>query len=127
MLGDWPPLTIPNRLCAPFAAQSRAVKRKVIQRLRVLGAIEGVSFLLLLGIAMPLKYGFGHAHATFWPGLGHGILFLLYCAGLMHVKFLLGRPFRWAVKFFIAALLPFGPFVMDRGLKHDLDEIDPQS
>ena len=114
MLGDWPPLTIPNRLCAPFAAQSRAVKRKVIQRLRVLGAIEGVSFLLLLGIAMPLKYGFGHAHATFWPGLAHA-------------KKPLGKPLRWAVKFSIAALLPFGPFVMDKGLKRELEEIDPQS
>ena len=127
MLGDWPPLTIPNRLCAPFAAQSRAVKRKVIQRLRVLGAIEGVSFLLLLGVAMPLKYGFGHAHATFWPGLAHGILFLIFCAALAHAKKTLGKPPSWAVKFSIAAPLPFGPFVMDKGLKHDLDEIDSQS
>ena len=103
------------------------MKQKVIQRLRVLGAIEGISFLVLMGIAMPLKYGFGHGHATFWPGLVHGIFFLLYCAALAHAKMVLGRPFRWAGKFFIAALLPFGPFVMDRGLKRELEEIDSQS
>jgi integral membrane protein len=105
----------------------RRLKRTVIQRLRVLGTIEGTSFLVLMGIAMPLKYGFGHAHATFWPGLVHGILFLLYCAALIHAKKTLGRSLRWAGKFFIAALLPFGPFVMDRGLKRELDEVDSQS
>ena len=103
------------------------MKRRVIQRLCVLGAIEGVSFLLLLGVAMPLKYGFGHAHATFWPGLAHGILFLLFCAALAHAKKTLGKPLSWAMKLFIAALLPFGPFVMDRGLKRELEDIDSQS
>ena len=98
------------------------MKRTLIQRLRVLGTIEGISFLVLMGIAMPLKHGFGHAHAIFWPGLMHGILFLLYCAALAHAKMVLGRPLGWAVKYFIAALLPFGPFVMDKNLKRELDE-----
>jgi len=115
-------MTILNRNRGAFAAQSRAVKQKVIQRLRVLGTIEGISSIVLMGIAMPLKYGFGHAHATFGPGLVHGILFLLYSAALAHAKMVLGRPFYWAVKFFIAALLPFGPFVMDKGLKREMDD-----
>ena len=105
----------------------RRLKRTLIQRLRVLGTIEGVSFLLLMGVAMPLKHGFGQAHATFWPGLMHGVLFLLYCAALAHAKMVLGKPLGWAVKLFIAALLPFGPFVMDKGLKRDWEENDPQS
>jgi integral membrane protein len=98
------------------------LKRTVIQRLRTLGIIEGISFLVLMGIAMPLKYGFDYTHATFWPGLAHGILFLLYCAALIHAKMVLARPLGWAVKLFIAALLPFGPFVMDKNLKRELDE-----
>ena len=98
------------------------MKRTLIQQLRVLGTIEGISFLVLMGIAMPLKYGFGHAHATFWPGLVHGGLFLLYCAALAHAKKTLGRSLRWVVKLFIAALLPFGPFVMDGGLKREMDD-----
>ena len=105
----------------------RRLKRTLIQRLRVLGTIEGISFLVLMGIAMPLKYGFNHAHATFWPGLVHGVLFLFYCAALAHAKMVLGKPLGWAVKLFIAALLPFGPFVMDKGLKRDWEENDPQS
>jgi integral membrane protein len=100
----------------------RRLKRTVIQRLRVLGTIEGISFLVLMGIAMPLKYGFDYTHATFWPGLAHGILFLLYCAALAHAKRVLARPIGWAVKLFTAALLPFGPFVMDKNLKRELDE-----
>ncbi|MBC8325269.1 MAG: DUF3817 domain-containing protein [Verrucomicrobia subdivision 3 bacterium] len=98
------------------------MKQKIIQRLRVLGTIEGISFLVLMGIAMPLKYGFGHAHAIFWPGLIHGVLFLLYCAALAHAKMMLSKPLGWAVKLFIAALLPFGPFVMDGNLKREMDD-----
>jgi integral membrane protein len=100
----------------------RRLKRRVIQRLRVLGAIEGISFLVLMGIAMPLKYGYDYAHATFWPGLVHGVLFLLYCVTLAHAKRTLERPLRWAGKFFIAALLPFGPFVVDKTLKQEMDD-----
>ena len=100
------------------------MKRTVIQRLRILGTIEGISFLVLMGIAMPLKYGSGHEHATFYPGLVHGTLFLLYCAALAHAMKVLGRPLRWSVKLFIAALLPFGPFVMDRGLKREMETVD---
>ena len=90
--------------------------------MRVLGSIEGISFFVLMGIAMPLKYGFGHTHATIWPGLVHGVLFLLYCAALAHVKMVLSKPLGWAVKLFIAPLLPFGPFVMDRSLKREMDD-----
>ena len=103
------------------------MKRRVFQRLRTVGTIEGTSTLLLFFVAMPLKYGFGHAHATFWPGLVHGVLFLLYCAALAHTKMVLGKPLGWAMKLFLAALLPFGPFVMDRGLKRELEDTDSQS
>ena len=98
------------------------MKRRVLQRLRVIGAIEGVSFILLLGIAMPLKYMAGKPLAVTITGMIHGGLFLLYCAALAHAMKVLGRSLRWSVKLFIAALLPFGPFVMDRGLKHETDD-----
>jgi len=117
----------PESPLRPVCGTVRRLKRTVIQRLRVLGTIEGISFLVLMGIAMPLKYGFDYTHATFWPGLAHGILFLLYCAALAHATRVLARPLGWAVKYFIAALLPFGPFVMDKGLKREWEENDPQS
>ena len=100
----------------------RALKRRVLQRLRVIGAIEGVSFIVLMIAAIVFKRILGQKEAIFIPGLVHGILFLLYCAVLAHAMKVLGRPLRWSVKLFIAALLPFGPFVMDRGLKHETDD-----
>jgi hypothetical protein len=33
------------------------------------------------------------------------------------------RPVKWAMKFFVAALLPFGPFVVDKSLKHEIGEL----
>ena len=49
-------------------------------RLRVIGWGEGLSFLLLLGIAMPLKYWFGQPGYVRVVGMAHGALFLLYVA-----------------------------------------------
>ena len=103
------------------------MKRRVLQRLRVIGAIEGVSFIVLMIAAIVFKRILGQKEAIFIPGLVHGILFLLYCAALAHAIKVLGRPLRWGVKLFIAALLPFGPFVMDRRLKHEMETADTQS
>jgi len=105
----------------------RALKRRVLQRLRVIGAIEGVSFIVLMIAAIVFKRILGQKEAIFIPGLVHGILFLLYCAVLAHAIKVLGRPLRWGVKLFIAALLPFGPFVMDRRLKREMETAGTQS
>lgn len=79
--------------------------------------IEGVSFLLLLGIAMPLKYLAGQPAAVKIVGWAHGILFVLFCLALAEVFF---RE-RWTVwkagAVFASALVPFGPFVVDRRFK----------
>jgi len=88
-----------------------------IARLRAFGMIEGVSFLVLLGIAMPLKYLAGMAMAVKIVGWIHGLLFVAFCWALVEAK----REKRWpaskAIKVLIAALLPFGPFIIDRNLK----------
>ncbi len=87
-----------------------------IARLRFIGKLEGVSFLLLLGLAMPLKYLLGIAMAVKVVGWAHGLLFMALCWALL-TAFTDGRlPFKHAVLVFVAALLPFGPFVADRGL-----------
>lgn len=85
-----------------------------VARLRHLGHIEGISFLLLLGVAMPLKYFGGIPKAVTYVGWAHGILFVAFCFALLHVL----RDARWSIwrgaVVFIAALLPFGPFLIDR-------------
>ena len=89
----------------------------MIRTLRILGNVEGVSYLLLLGVAMPLKYAFGLPLAVKIVGMTHGVLFLAYCALLVPCL----RKFKWKMGFglylFLATLIPFGTFVTDRKLK----------
>lgn len=84
---------------------------------RWLSYLEGVSFLILLCIAMPLKYMFDHPQAVAITGAIHGLLFVLYLVGVVVMIFL----FKWRIirilGAVLAAFLPFGPFVFDRRLK----------
>jgi integral membrane protein len=82
--------------------------------LRRIALMEGVSFLLLLGIAMPLKYFAGMPMAVKVVGWAHGILFAALCLALLQVLMQTNWPLKRAVLVFVAALLPFGPFVLDR-------------
>ncbi len=43
----------------------------------------------------------------------HGVLFIIYCAALWHAMRVNERSLKWVVKYFVAALVPFGPFVVD--------------
>lgn len=92
-----------------------------IGRIRLAGLVEGVSFLLLLGIAMPLKYLAGRPEAVMVVGWAHGVLFVLYAA----VTFMAWGGgqirFKTVVLAAAAAMLPGGPFLIDGYLKR-LDE-----
>lgn len=75
-----------------------------------IGIAEAISFLALLGIAMPLKYLANMPMAVSIVGMAHGVLFLAY----LYVAFDCWQTFRWPFKKFflagVASLLPFGPF-----------------
>lgn len=85
-----------------------------IRAFRMIGTLEGISFLLLLGIAMPLKYMAGIPEPVKIVGWAHGVLFVLYVAAVVQAKFTL----NWSIKqvFFalLASVIPFGPFIIDR-------------
>ncbi len=89
-----------------------------VHLLRGLALTEGVSFLVLLGVAMPLKYFAGLPQAVKLFGWAHGVLFVALCLVLLKVT----REERWpltrSAMVFVAALLPFGPFVIDHRLKN---------
>jgi integral membrane protein len=87
-----------------------------IGRLRVIGIWEGVSFLVLLGIAMPLKYLAGHPEAVRIVGMAHGILFLLYIWAAIQAAVEHDWPWRRTLVVLVASLLPAGPFVVDAKL-----------
>jgi integral membrane protein len=84
--------------------------------LRILGNIEGVSY-LLLGLAMPLKYIWGYPMAVKIVGMAHGVLFLAYCLYLIPCM----QAHRWSLRFsfflFLATLIPLGTFVTDRKIR----------
>jgi integral membrane protein len=82
-------------------------------RLRVIGWWEGVSFLLLLGVAMPLKYFAGMPQAVRIVGLAHGVLFMLYVAAALHAAWTHRWPWRRTGLVLLASVLPAGPFLVD--------------
>ena len=79
-----------------------------LSALRTTGIIEGISFLILLGIAMPMKYVFGQPEMVRFVGSLHGVLTILYILLLINVSMRM----RWSIKTtalaFIASLIPFG-------------------
>ena len=85
--------------------------------LRSVALLEAVSFLLLLFVAMPLKYGLGMPMAVKIMGSVHGGLFVLFCFALWRVLMTTNWPFSRAVLVFIASLLPFVPFFIDRRMR----------
>jgi len=82
-------------------------------RLRVIGFWEGVSFLLLLGIAMPLKYLAGWPDAVRVVGMAHGVLFILYVAAAIQAAIEYEWTWRRTGLVLVASLLPAGPFIVD--------------
>jgi len=89
-----------------------------ISRLRTVGIYEGLSYLLLLGIAMPLKYMFGMPLLVKYVGWAHGLLFVLYMVALLQVTLVHRWSFLKVAAGVIASLLPFGPFILDKKLLH---------
>jgi len=94
-----------------------------IGRLRAAGMVEAVSFLLLLGVAMPLKYFAGLPLAVKIAGWIHGLLFMAFGVCLLVAHGERQWPMRWTALVFVAGLLPFGPFIIDRRLKIEQSEV----
>lgn len=84
-----------------------------IGRLRLIGFLEGVSFLLLLGIAMPLKYVWGDPQAVRVVGMAHGVLFLAYLAATLQATLEYEWTWKRAALVAAASLVPFGTFYAD--------------
>ena len=89
-----------------------------IKTLRFVGLLEGISFLLLLFIAMPMKYLMDNPILVKYVGMGHGVLFIAFLVVLCVVC----EKQKWSLSVFlmglIASILPFGPFIFDRKLKN---------
>ena len=91
--------------------------------LRAVSITEGVSFLMLMLVAMPLKYIWDQPLAVKWTGWAHGVLFMALGALLLLAMWRASLPFRIAAIVGVAALLPGGPFFADRLLKRHQESI----
>ena len=92
---------------------------KAVHLFRIIAITEGISYLILLLIAMPLKYFADLPEAVTYVGWVHGVLFVTLGILALMVKPILNKKFGWLVKVFIAAILPFGTFILDREVKKD--------
>lgn len=81
--------------------------------LRIVAFLEGVSFLILLGIAMPLKYLAGHPEMVRITGMAHGILFMAYIPMVLYVKWERDWSLRKTALALAASVIPFGTFWAD--------------
>ncbi|MEM7700218.1 MAG: DUF3817 domain-containing protein [Verrucomicrobiota bacterium] len=98
-----------------------------VGRVRVSSILDGISYLVLLGIAMPLKYFADLPVAVRIVGSIHGALWILLCLALLIALLRKRLSFVWCVIVFVAALVPAAPFFLDRGLKRFDQQEQPAS
>lgn len=86
---------------------------------RKVAAAEGLSYLLLLFIAMPLKYWADMPLAVKYTGWAHGLLFVMYIVILIMAWTEYKWNFKKVAMIGAASLLPFAPFIVDKKLKEE--------
>lgn len=84
-----------------------------VKRLKIIALLEGISFLVLLFIAMPLKYLADQPWMVKQVGMAHGVLFVLYVIMVIEVKIALDWSFRKMLIAMGASIVPFGTFFIN--------------
>lgn len=91
--------------------------QNAFSRFRLVSFIEGLSYLILVFIAMPIKYFGENPYPVKVVGMSHGVLFILF----MLVLFLAKNRYKWhtglTFQLFVYSLLPFGFLVIEKALK----------
>lgn len=93
--------------------------KKTFTLFRKIAMIEGISFLILLFIAMPLKYAADLPLAVRIVGAIHGGLFVAFMVWMYLVYDQYGMTIKWMLKAFIASIIPFGTFWMEKEWKRE--------
>ncbi len=89
------------------------MKNDTFSRFRIISIIEGLSYLLLVFIAMPLKYMFDYPMAVKVVGMSHGVLFILFFVALVMAM----NKYKWkflGFQLFVYSLIPFGFILIER-------------
>lgn len=91
--------------------------KNAYSRFRIISILEGLSYLILVFIAMPIKYIGENPYPVKIVGMSHGVLFILFCIFLFDAL----RKCNWdkgvAFQYFVYSLIPFGFIIIDKSLK----------
>ncbi len=89
----------------------------VINRFRLISAIEGLSYLILVFIAMPIKYlGDNPLYVKFF-GMAHGVLFIIFMLSIFEAKIKKNWDTGFTFQLFVFSLIPFGAFAIESRVK----------
>lgn len=84
-----------------------------LRNFRILAFVEGVSFLLILFVTMPMKYLYDMPMPNKIVGSVHGFLFLGYCLYALQLKWARSWSIGKLLLLWLASIIPFGTFVAD--------------
>lgn len=98
----------------PTTALPQQGPDKTLKRLRLIAILEGISYLVLLFVAMPLKYMAGDPRAVQLVGMLHGWLFVLYCLLLVLAHFQCKWNWGKTILGFVLSFIPFGTFYAEK-------------
>lgn len=85
-----------------------------VKTFKIISTLEAISFLVLLLIAMPLKYIWEMPEMVQIVGMAHGVLFLLYVAGAVYISQILNWKTKTLFIVVLCSIIPFGPFYVER-------------
>ena len=88
-----------------------------IKIFRFVAIAEAVSFLILLCIAMPLKYYAGFPEAVKFAGMMHGLLFVAYIVLAWETMNKLNKNWNWFLMAIVYAIIPLGAFYMEKKIR----------
>jgi integral membrane protein len=98
-------------------------KIKVLKNFKIIAIAEGISFLVLLLVAMPLKYMMQIPEPVKYVGWAHGVLFVLYGILLLQVFIVVKWSFIKTLVAFLVSFIPFGTFWLDARINKEIAEM----
>ena len=104
--------TLRSYLAIIFAQKS--ILKKGIKLFKIISFFEAVSFIVLLCVAMPLKYIWDMPQLVQVVGMAHGVLFILYIVFAIYAWQVLHWSFKKLSIAILCSVVPFGPFYVER-------------
>jgi len=87
-----------------------------VNKFKIINSLEGLSFIILLFIAMPAKHYFGQPLAVTFAGWIHGLLFIAYIMSAYSLATKLKWSERYTISIIIAGMIPFAFLLVNRKL-----------